>query len=290
MRAPRRHSRRRAGGPARTRGGLTLVELVIAMAIAAMAAALAIGALNSLTNQSLHSTAVELTGAIKFCYDRAIMERRTERLSIDIDKGLWWIDYTQDMFAISSERVEGKEGDKTDSDEKSGGAAKKKKTKLKDSDSTSKDTKSGKGPKDLLAPKTPAEPKETKSIFDEDSSSGSKDKDQAKKDEVKLAIEGGKAIEFQPDSDVSKPKPFPSDVKVSRVWAGHQVEAFTSGIARIHFFNTGWSEPAQIELTDGSEFVTLKIYPLTGRVRTYPKQLEIPKSDLEDGKEEDKEW
>jgi hypothetical protein len=239
------------------------------MAIAAMAAALAIGALNSLTSQALHSTAVELTGAIKFCYDRSIMERRTERLSIDMEKGLWWIDYTQDKFALSAERAAGKIGEKDEEvDAKTGLPIKKKK----------------------LTKKQKAELDDRKaSIFEDSSDDFFKDKNEAKKNQVKLAIEGGKAIDFQPDSEVSKPKPISSDVKVSRVWAGHQVEAFTSGIARIHFFSSGWSEPAQIELTDGSEFVTLKIYPLTGRVRTYPKQMEIPKTDHEDGKEEDKE-
>src|SRR5438105_4787175 len=73
---------------------------------------------------------------------------------------------------------------------------------------------------------------------------------------------------------------------LSKVWTGHQEEAFLSGTVYLHFFNTGWTEPAQIELTDGDEFVTIVVYPLTGRVRIYDRPLEVPKPSREDGKQE----
>ena len=68
--------------------------------------------------------------------------------------------------------------------------------------------------------------------------------------------------------------------------AGGTVKEFTSGVAHIHFFSGGWTEPAQIELTDGDAFITLKLFPLTGRVRTYQKELEVPKPEDDDGREE----
>jgi general secretion pathway protein H len=281
--------------PRQERRGLTLVELTIALAVAALATAIAIGAVNSLTSASLHSTAVELTGAVKTCYDRAIMERRIERLSIDMEKNLWWIDYTEEQFSLAAERVKGREGDHEDSDEKSGGSGKKKKAVVGNVDKTKggaageiianiagkAEERLGKSQKGKSKSDDSTD-KQPKSIFDE----GDKD---AQKNEVKLAMEGGKAINFQLDAEVSKPRPIPSNVKVTRVWAGHQEEAFTNGIARIHFFNIGFSEPAQIEMTDGSDYVTIKVYPLTGRVRTYPRQIEVPKTDHDDAKEEDTE-
>lgn len=286
----RRRSRR---DPAIGRRGLTLIELVIGLAIAAMACAVAIGAINSLTSSSLHSTAVELTGAIKTCYDRAIMQRRTERLSIDLDKGLWWIDYTEDPFAVSSERAQGKSGEKESSPGDKGGS-KSKKSRAPGSPGEASGSAAGAlGAGGTGASGAGAGAAEAakgifgaKSIFDDPDTTTS---DDVKRAEVKRALEGGKAIDFKPDDELPKPRPFPSGVKVTRMWAGHQEEAFTSGIARIHFFNAGWTEPAQIELSDGSDFVTLKIYPLTGRVRTYDRQLDVPKSDHEDGKDEDRE-
>jgi general secretion pathway protein H len=224
----------------KSRRGLTLIEVVIALAIAAMATGIAIGALNSVTDASLKSTSIELIGAIKFSYDRAIMERRTQRLSIDMDKGLWWIDYTTDPFALSAELERGSEGEKED-DKK--------------------------------------EEKEEKNSF-------FSDEDDAAKKEVEAALEGGKAASFSADEELGKPRSLPGDIRISKVWTGHQEEAFTSGVAHIHFFSGGWTEPAQVELTDGDAFVTLKLYPLTGRVRTYSKELEVEKPEDDDGREE----
>lgn len=250
--------------------GLTLIEVTIAVAIAAMVAAIAIGAVSSLTNASLHSTAIELTGGIKFSYDRAIMEHRTERLAIDMDRGIWWIDYTQEPYALSQVKLEGKEGDKLDD---SGDKAEPSVPGV-----AGKPGKPGKKIKRIASKASKAKAPE------QDRTSFFGDPDKPKKDEVKLALEGGKAMDFQADTEVGGPKKFPSPVRVSKVWTGHQEEPFVGGTAYIHFFSGGWTEPAQIELTDGSEFVSMKVYPLTGRVRTYNKQLEVPKSDHEDGK------
>lgn len=220
---------------------MTLIEIIIAVAIAAMATGVAIGALNSLTDASLRSTSLEFIGAIKFSYDRAIMERRTERLSIDLDKGMFWIDATPEYFALSKERDRGNEGAKLEE------AAKEKEEK-KDS------------------------------FFDDETDRG--------KREVEAILEGGKASMFAPDENFGEPKAISQDVRITKVWTGHQEEAFTSGVAHIHFFSGGWTEPAQIELTDGDAFVTLKLYPLTGRVRTYDKELDIPRPDDDDGRDE----
>jgi general secretion pathway protein H len=227
----------------RSRRGLTLIEVVIAVAIAAMATGIAVGAINSITDAALKSTSIELAGAIKYSYDRAIMERRTQRLSIDMDKGLWWIDFTTDPFALASERDRGREGAKG---EEAGGKEAK---------------------------------KEEKSIFDDDEDDGGRK-------EVEAALEGGKAASFTMDADLGPPRSLPGDVKFSKVWTGHQEEAFTSGVAYLHFFSGGWTEPAQIELTDGDSHITVKVYPLTGRVRMYDKELEVPRVEDDDGRDE----
>lgn len=212
-----------------------------------MAVGIAIASINALTNASLRSSALELSGTIKFAYDRAIMARHTERLSLDLDKGLIWLDFTEDTYSLARERHEGREGVKSDAV----------------------------GEDDAKA----AKKKERDSFFS--------DEKDAEKEEVKIALEGGKAVQFAPDVEaMDRPKALPSDIRISKVWSGHQEEAFTSGTAYVHFFNSGWSEPAQIELTDGDEFVTIKVYPLTGRVRIYEKELEVPKPESDDGREE----
>ncbi len=234
MKSPRRH-------PRAQKRGMTLIEITIALAIAALAVGTAVISLNALTDAALKSGAIELTGAIKYSYDRSIMEKRTQRLGMDIDKGLWWLDFTDDPYALAKERAEGEAGERP-------------------------------------------EDKEGKDIDDLDSLFSGFDADGDM--EVKRAMEGGKASRFMPDSEVGKPKPLPSGVKFSKVWTGHQEEPFKTGVAYLHFFRSGWTEPAQIELTDGDEFITLKVFPLTGRVRMYPKQLDDPDVDDDDGRDE----
>ncbi|MEQ8278818.1 MAG: prepilin-type N-terminal cleavage/methylation domain-containing protein [Deltaproteobacteria bacterium] len=221
--------------------GLTLIEITIALAIAALAVSVGVISINALTDANLKSSALSLAGAIKFNYDRAIMEKRTQRLGLDLDRQVWWIEFTEDPYALAQERMRGEEGDKRSLE--------------------------GDGEEQL---------EELDSFF-------SNDDDDA---EVKRVMEGGKAASFVPDEAGGKPRPLPGDVRFSKVWTGHQEESFTSGVAYIHFFRGGWTEPAQIELSDGTEYVTLKVFPLTGRVRTYDKQLEDPSIQEYDGREE----
>jgi general secretion pathway protein H len=237
------------------RAGFTLIELTIALAIAAMVTTVTMSGLNAMTGASLRSSAIELTGAIKMNYDRAVMLKRTQRLVMDLDQGLWWVEFNEDRFALTQARAEGKAGDSSEKKDKK------------------------------------------KSIFDDDSSSIFDDEvDQ----EVKKAMAGAAMANFSAD-DVSggKRQALPSGTCFSRIWTEHQEEAFTEGVAYLHFFPGGWTEPARIELVDSDcknkedpttdqegDYKTLKIFPLTGRVRSYNRKLELPDT-RERGEEDD---
>ena len=236
----------------RTRAGFTLIELTIALAIAAMITTVTLSGVSSLTGANLRSSAIELTGAIKMNYDRAVMLKRTQRLVMDIDKGLWWVEFNEDRFALSQARAEGNKGASSEGKEKS----------------IFDDT--------------------NDSIFDDDV-------DQ----EVKKAMAGAALANFTADEGaIGKRRPLPSGTCFSRIWTEHQEEAFTQGIAYLHFFPGGWTEPARIEMVDSDcankedpstdrngDYKTLKIFPLTGRVRSYDRKLELP--DIRERGEED---
>jgi general secretion pathway protein H len=228
--------------PSPWRRGLTLIEITVALAIAALVVSLGLVSLNALTDADLKSSAVELTGAIKFSYDRAIMEKRIQRMGFDMGKGLWWLDYTEDQYALDRERMRGKSGEDS-----------------------------------------PDEKEEKKaSSLDEVF-----EKAHDPEEEVKQAMEGGKASAFSPDEAGGPPRQLPGNVTFSKIWTGHQEEPFTEGVAYLHFFRSGWTEPAQIELTDGDgDYITLKVFPLTGRVRMYRKQIDDQKVEDDDGREE----
>jgi len=231
--------------------GFTLIELTIALAIAALVTSAALTGVNALTGANIRSAAVDLSGAIKSSYDRAVMLKRTQRVVMDIDQGLWWFEFNEDRFALSSARAEGRKGD------------------------TIK--------------------KEDDSIFDDDDSIFDDETDP----EVKKAMAGAKLANFTPDDELSGDRqPLPSGVCFSRIWTEHQEEAFTEGVAYLHFFPGGWTEPARIELVDNDckqkddpttdregTYKTLRVFPLTGRVRTYDRKLELP--DIRERGEED---
>ncbi len=192
---------------------------------------------NSITDANLRSASIELTGAIKFSYDRSIMEKRMQRIAMDLDQGTWWIEYTQDPYALSKDRLRGSAGAEAEKDRR--------------------------------------EEIEDRYNFDRDV-----DKN------VKAAMEGGLSAQFGPDPEGGGPRALPGDVSFGRVWTGHQEEPFESGVAYLHFFRGGWTEPAQIELTDGQEFKTLRVFPLTGRVRVYDREMDDVEPEEYDGNKE----
>ena len=210
--------------------GLTLIEITIGLTIAALVMAVGVTSLNALTDANLRSAAVEITGAVKYSYDRAIMQKRIQRIGFDLDRQLWWLEYTDDPYGLANELARGEEGEKRDDTGQ----------KIEDSDS----------------------------IFDSDED-----------ERVKKALEGGKGAAFQADGDSNKPYKLPGDIEFDSVWTGHQEEPFTSGTAYLHFFRGGWTEPAHIILTDGDSFISLKVSPLTGRIRMYRKKLDDGKGE-----------
>lgn len=219
------------------------MEVSIALALAALLMSVASVTIQSLTDSKLRSAAVELTGAIKYSYDRAIMQNRIQRIGFDLDRGKWWIDYTQDHFAIQKDRFEGNEGATRNEDG------------------------------NIVQPGE-------EDIRDELRLDGELD------GEVQKALEGGLGASFQLDEG-EREHDLPRSVRFHRVWTGHQEEPFESGLAFLHFFDGGWTEPALIELRDDDDdVVTLKVAPLTGRVRTYHKALDTPEVQEIDGFDE----
>src|SRR6185295_8856928 len=45
------------------------------------------------------------------------MQKRTQRLALDLDKGVWWIEFSEAPFALSKERDRGERGERPDGEE-----------------------------------------------------------------------------------------------------------------------------------------------------------------------------
>jgi prepilin-type N-terminal cleavage/methylation domain-containing protein len=219
--------------------GLTLIELTITVAVIGLVAAMAVVSVQALGHSHLRSTSVEIAGAIKQSYDRAIMEKRLQRIAFDLDEHAWWVEYTDDPYALDVERLG------TDEEER----------------------------------------EEEELFLDEDTP-----------EEVRAALEGGRAASFSPDPDFPEKMPLPGAVHFGRAWTGMREDPFEEGVVYLHFFRGGFTEPLQLELYDGHpdaprdtrEYVTIKVRPLTGRVKMYQEQLEPPEDEGRMWEEEDR--
>lgn len=73
------------------------------------------------------------------------------------------------------------------------------------------------------------------------------------------------------------PRDLPSSVRLS-VWTRHQREAAVRGPAFLYFFPQGFTERAQVVVSQGDNAWTLKVSSLTGKVSIVGEALEVPRS------------
>ncbi|MBS2029043.1 MAG: type II secretion system protein [Deltaproteobacteria bacterium] len=77
-------------------------------------------------------------------------------------------------------------------------------------------------------------------------------------------------------NDTVEKQALPKGVDIG-VWVDHQRERYTKGQAFLYFFPQGYTERAQIYVSSGSTVYTLKVSPLTGKVKAVAEELELPK-------------
>ena len=91
--------------------GVTLVEISIAIVIAALLMGLAAPMLGSITAASLRTSASKISGMVKATYDHAILSGHTSRVVFDMEKGTVSAEETADYFGLV---IEGDDKDKDD--------------------------------------------------------------------------------------------------------------------------------------------------------------------------------
>jgi general secretion pathway protein H len=90
----------RRGG---SRGGFTLLEIIVVLMIIGLISGMSIRGLRSLAKSDLRTSTSRLSGAIRYLFDRASTTGKYHRLVIDVDEGRYWAEVSDDRFYIPRE-------------------------------------------------------------------------------------------------------------------------------------------------------------------------------------------
>jgi general secretion pathway protein H len=88
---------------ARTDRGMTLVEITVALAVAALMLAVAVPALSAVTRAQLRQKSGQLAGAIRSLYGSAAIGGHSCRLVLDLDANTYWSECAKTNVRLSRE-------------------------------------------------------------------------------------------------------------------------------------------------------------------------------------------
>jgi general secretion pathway protein H len=217
--------------------GITLIELMVAVAIIGLIMGGALVGVRSLARSDLRGSASKLAAAIRYCFDRSITTGAYFRIVLDLDGHKYWAERSDNRLYLARDK------------EKSPGQGK---------------------------------------AFDSDEADKQRDEEEEKEKEA-WQSRGGQAAaalepppkprraKFQTFKDATLPTISLKKTKLFDLYTPRQREPYTSGKAYLYFFPDGHTERAVIRLTDGEDFYSLVIHPLTGKVEVKPGKYDIPK-------------
>jgi general secretion pathway protein H len=223
--------------------GITLIELTVALAIAAImfsGAALGIG---SLIGMKAKSATSELSALIRSMYDTAALTGKTCRLVFELPPA-------RDEDASVKYWAECASGATTTG---------------RDRDQELKDLADEERKEELGGRRDSA-------FASSDDGVRLKDVFARERDRVDNAAKYSDYVASEVDR-----KELDSSVRLS-VWTRHQKQAVSAGRAFLYFFPQGFTEKAHIALRQGDNVWTIVVSPLTGKTSIVAEELEVPRS------------
>ena len=227
--------------------GFTLIEVLLVATIAAVLAGLAIKGLRSLRKADLREASAQMSGAMRYLFDRASTTGKIHRIVIDMETGMYWAEVSDDRFYIPREETEeqlrAREDKEATEDEE---AAQKR-------ERAAREAESGKSAG-------------ANSSFD--------------LSKLEVADFRPKRARFASFKDLALKPVKLKKAKVRSVYTPRVTEPLTSGRAYVYFFPLGQTEPAIITLTDPESddtIYSLVVHPITGRVRIYNQDVPPPR-------------
>jgi general secretion pathway protein H len=218
--------------------GFTLIEMIVAIAVAATLLAAAVVGIGALTGARARGSLGELGATVRALYDIAALTGVTCRLVFDLPAG----DATG--FTYRAECAKRSVTTTTDRDQQLRDDTRARAEAAKRVD---RGTGSSRGSSSLL-----------------DLLSEEKDR-----------VEGAATFANFTTPEVQPRKV--SGVKLS-VWTAHQKLPVKSGLAYVYFFPQGYAERAQLTARQGNSVWSLTVAPLTGKTTVVDGEPELPKS------------
>ena len=244
-------------GHTHSRGGFTLIEVMIALAIAVLMVSVALPAVNVISTVNRQSATSELSGTIRYLFDKAQLDHKYIRLTIDLDEGSYRAEEADNPVALTSQKLEINDGavEEPEPDDDEPLSAEEEEERIFGSTMTS--------------------------MFD----------DQFEwqgwynfKEKMRRKI-----VNFSEYSDeIIKPKKLPENVTIDGVVTSTIDGKVTKGKVPIFIFPNGWVQPSVIYImdTDEEQIWSIQVEPLTGRAIVVEGEIEPPDFE-EDARDEE---
>ncbi len=237
----------RAEASARTRRaerGLTLIEIMIALLIAAVLFSAVVVSVGAITGSKAKASAGELAGVIRSLYDTAALTGKTCRL----------------VFEIADPKTEGTTKYRAECAAAGVTTSRDREAALRD-ENRARDDEKRSGRRDRR---------------DSFRSGGGEPSIQELMEQEQSRVEQAARFSEYTAEEVA-PRELDSSVTVS-VWTRHQKTAVEQGLAYLYFFPQGYTEKAHVYVRQGDNVWTLTVSPLTGKVSVVAEELEVPRS------------
>jgi general secretion pathway protein H len=225
--------------------GMTLIEICIALLIAAVLFSAVVVGVGAITGTKAKATAGELAGVIRSLYDTAALSGKTCRL----------------VFEIPGPKSESKARYHAE-------CAQKGVTTSRDRDAALRDENQVRDDEKRLG-------KDERHNFTRASSGGAPNLQDLMEQEQQRVEQAARYSSYT--GEEVEPHELPSNVTLS-VWTRQQKTAVEQGVAYLYFFPQGYTEKAQVYVRQGDNVWTLTISPLTGKVNVVAEELEVPRS------------
>jgi general secretion pathway protein H len=229
----------------RAQRGLTLIEITIALLIAAVLFSAVVAGVGAITGTKAKAAASELAGVIRSLYDTAALTGKTCRLVFELPQPK-----SEDAVKYHAECAEA--GVTTSRDRE---------TDLKE-ENKARDEEKRLGGRDERRNFT--------------RSSGSEPSLQDLMEQEQHRVEQAARYSAYTGEEIEA-RELPGNVSLS-VWTRQQRKPVDSGVAYLYFFPQGYTEKAQVYVRQGDNVWTLSISPLTGKVNIVAEELEVPRS------------